>query len=86
MKKALNIEDKPTSSSSKADPIKFVYTNESAVDCIRQSSLAEYSESLKDSNWKLRLEGICIIIFNFQLSIFFMRKLKMILKWIYTAK
>ena len=46
-----------TFSNVKSDLVKFGYTNESALDCVLHSSLAENVESVKDTNWKIRLEG-----------------------------
>lgn len=50
-------EKTPSSASMKTNSIKFEYTNDSALECVLQSPLAQYVESVKDSNWKVRLEG-----------------------------
>ena len=50
-------DDKGIPSTSKTEAIKYEFTNESALDCVLQSPLVAYSEPLKDSNWKVRLEG-----------------------------
>lgn len=66
MKSATNVliksEEKSISSTSlKASSVKFEYTNDSALDYVLQSPLAKYVEPVKDSNWKVRLEGLFAI-------------------------
>jgi hypothetical protein len=54
-----------SSPSAKIDQVKFAFTNESAMDHVLQSSLAEHVEAVRDSNWKIRLEGIFDVL-NFK--------------------
>lgn len=51
------------SSSLKNEVVKFAFTNESALEYVLQSPLAIHVESIKDSNWKVRLEGMHIYFY-----------------------